>query len=259
MELSRSLGQYFTPPEVVDLAFTLLSWLQPDVHGGRALDLACGEGAFLLGALRHGFAGSHLYGLDADPRLPGLWAEGGLAAAGTHLAVTDGLIGGGEGLFEVVVGNPPFGGQWEPGENLGLAWQYGWWRLGGRKGPALPRELWFLERSLRLLAPGGLLALVLPEGFLANSRWRAQRQALVVAHQIEAVLGLPRNVFRASRAAVKTVLLLARRQPPAAGHRVRLAELEAADLASPHLAATLLEHWQHGRPLSTGRPWEAGC
>jgi len=32
-------------------------------------------------------------------------------------------------------------------------------RLGRRKGPELPRELWFLERSLRLLRPGGLIAI----------------------------------------------------------------------------------------------------
>lgn len=256
MQRSRALGQYFTPPEVVDLAFAVLAWLAPDLRSGRLLDPSCGEGAFLAGALRAGFPPARLYGLDADPRLPETWraAQATALPEAAHLAVTDGLVGGGEELFEVIAGNPPFGGQADPEHDLYLAFEYSWWRLGARKGPALPRELWFLERSLRLLRPGGLLAMVLPEGFFANRRWRAQRGALVTHYQVEAVVGLPRSVFRGSRTAVKTALLFARKSPPPAGHVVRLAELDEEDL--PTAAARLPSEWQEGRTLSSARPWE---
>ncbi|MEI6503314.1 MAG: N-6 DNA methylase, partial [Armatimonadota bacterium] len=158
-----------------------------------------------------------------------------------------------EELFEVVVGNPPFGGAAEAEHDVYLAWQYHWWRLGARRKAGLPRELWFLERSLRLLKPQGLLAMVLPEGLLANRRWRAQREVLVRDCQIEAVVGLPRSVFSRGGAAVKTVLLVLRKCRPAPGHQVRLAELDASELAQA--SATLLAEWQQGRSLASERPW----
>ncbi|MHB8994022.1 MAG: HsdM family class I SAM-dependent methyltransferase [Armatimonadota bacterium] len=254
MELSRELGQFFTPAEAVDLAFGVLAWLQPTVAKGKLLDLSCGEGAFLLGALRAGFAVGNLYGIDADARLPQVWRENGLGQQSRlNLAVANGLLGGGEGLFDVVVGNPPFGGGAEQ-EHDHLASAYGWWRLGQRKAPGFPRELWFLERSLKLLRPEGLLAMVLPEGFLANRRWRWQRQELLSLYQVEAIIGLPRNLFRSSRTNVKTSLLFVRHRSPAAGHRVRLAELETSELAEA--LPMLLKHWQTGRPLAEAHPWK---
>ena len=253
MDLSRALGQFFTPPQVVDLCFGLLGWLQPALPSGRLLDLSCGEGAFLQGALRVGFAHEAVYGLDADPRLPEIWLAAGWPGGRPHLATADGLWGAGENLFDVVVGNPPFGGGVETGANGHLAQQYHWWRLGRRSRPDLPRELWFLERSLRLLKPAGLLAMVLPEGFFANRRWRAQREALLALYQIEMIVGLPRNVFLASHASVKTAVLLVRNQAPQAGRRVRLAELASEELAEA--APRLIAAWEDP-PAPAGRPWE---
>jgi type I restriction-modification system DNA methylase subunit len=251
MQLSRALGQFFTPPEVVDLAFAVLGWLEPQLAQGTLLDLSCGEGAFLAGALRAGFAPDRLYGLDADERLLTGWTD---RFPQAHLALADGLIGGGEADFDVVVGNPPFGGTGEVGHDDYLQAHYHWWRLGVRRKAVLPRELWFLERSLRLLRPGGMLGMVLPEGFLANRRWRAQREALISSCQVEAIIGLPRNVFSGGGAAVKTALLLLRKSRPVAAHQVRLVELAAGEL--PGSAQTLINEWQKGRPRFHERPWE---
>lgn len=251
MQQSRSLGQYFTPPPVVDLAFAVLRWLDPCVAQGRLVDLSCGEGAFLSGALRAGFAARRLYGVDSDARLLDQWREQGLA--GVPLAVADGLLGAGEGLFEVVAGNPPFAGAPAAEHLAQLCRDYSWWRLS-RRPERLPRELWFLERSLRLLKPGGLLALVLPEGFVANARWLRQRQQVWQEHTVEAVVGLPRTVFRGAGITVKTCLLVVRKQRAAADHRVRLVELaHAAELAA---VPELLQAWEQGREVAEGRPWE---
>lgn len=254
MERSRALGQFFTPPEVVDLAFRVLAWLQPQVEAGRLLDLSCGEGAFLQGALRHGFAPGHLYGLDADPRLLSVWQEAFPPGRRPHLALSDGLLGPPPERFDVVVGNPPFAGQPDESHMAYLTAHYGWWRLSHSRRPlGLPRELWFLERSLRLLRQGGLLAMVLPEGVLANRRWRGQRADLLARCQLEAVIGLPRSVFRASGTAVKTCLLFLRRQTPQPGHVVRLAELAEAEIACPQ---GVLAAWERGETVAPGAPWE---
>ena len=254
MDPSRALGQFFTPPQVVDLALAVLAWLQPRVSEGRLLDLSCGEGAFLHGALRYGFAAERLYGLDADPRLPALWASAFPPPQCPHLALADGLLGPGGGSFDVVVGNPPFAGGPDERHLAHLMAQCHWWRLSHAQRPlGLPRELWFLERSLGLLREGGLLAMVLPEGVLANRRWRKQREDLLARCQLEAVIGLPRSVFRASRTTVKTCLIFARRQPAAPGHLVRLAELAADEIAR---SQDVIAAWQRREPVAEGTPWE---
>lgn len=206
----------------------------------------------MAGALRHGFAADQLYGLDADPRLPAVWQER-YSRPRPHFALADGLLGAAAGCFELVVGNPPFAGGPAPEHLPFLTTQCHWWRLTHRSRPeGLPRELWFLERSLQLLSEGGRLAMVMPEGFLANRRWRPQREELLHAHTLDAVIGLPRSVFRASGIAVKTCLLFVRRQAPAPGHTVRLAELEADELAHP---GALLEAWQARRTVAGPAPW----
>lgn len=246
----ESLGQYFTPAAVVDLAFAILGWLSPSLTDGRLADLSCGEGAFLSGALRAGFCPWRLYGLDADPRLAAVWRENGLE--GAHLAVTDGLVGGGEGLFEVVVGNPPFSGAPDPRHLDQLCGNYGWWRLS-RRPERLPRELWFLERSLRVLADDGLLVMVLPEGIVANDRWVQHRGEIWRDHTVEAVVGLPRSVFRRSGTTVKTCLLVVRKRCPQAGHQVRLVELAEGETG---MAGAILSAWTGQTEVDEGVPWE---
>ena len=249
---SRPLGQFFTPPEVVDLAFAVLAWLEPDVARGRLVDLSCGEGAFLAGALGHGFAPGRIYGLDVDPRLLPVWQEAFPPPERPHLGVADGLLGAMGGGFDVAVGNPPFGGSPDGALLPDLMLSYRWWRLGRRTPTSFPRELWFLERSLGLLRPGGLLAMVLPEGFLANRRWRPQREEMLRTVQMEAVIGLPRSVFRVSRTTVRTCLVFARRQPASPGHEVRLAELETDEIGQPKV---LISAWEAGQVIATEAPW----
>lgn len=247
------LAQYFTPPAVVDLTFAVLDWLVPDFGRGPLVDPSCGAGAFLWGALRAGWPARCLYGLDADPALAGEWRANGLLAAGVHLAVGDGLAGAGQGRFAGVVGNPPFAGTAALPPSLVAPSRFTWGGLGPGRTGRLPRELWFLERSLALLRPGGLLALVLPEGVFANRRWEAQRAVLLANNQVEAIIGLPRRTFHASRIAVKTCLLVARRQPPGPGHRVRLAELDDEEMGEA--GARLIAAWERQATVSAGEPW----
>lgn len=254
MPTPRQLAQYFTPAPVVRLAFDLLQWLQPGLRAGRLVDPSCGAGAFLLGARDAGFRSDQLYGLDLDPALVPVWREAGLVGPqGAHLALADGLAGRGLGQFDLVAGNPPFAGSEALDAPLQERFHYGHLVRTRQQPPALPRELWFLERSLQLLRSGGLLALVLPEGIFANRRWEAVRGDLLQTTQVEAIIGLPRSTFRANRTTVKTCLLLARKQAPASGHRVRLVELAAAEVETG--AGPLLALWERGEEHAEGVPW----
>jgi len=286
MPKTEGLSQYFTPLEVVDLAFDLLQALGPLPPAPRVLDPACGDGAFLLRAAERGLTTSdHLCGLDKDATLQPAWAqERHLSQA--HLVVADALLDDlfPPGAFDLVVGNPPFAGQGlrdlSEEQAAALLQRFELARAAatprGREGgpPALggpdravrgsirpsrqlplplgevaPQarvrarpssapgplptarlgllrrlriEVLFLERFFQFARPGGHVAIVLPEGILANARQRRVREWLLDRYQLDAVVGLPRSVFRGHGTTARTALLVARASPPAPGHRVAL-------------------------------------
>ena len=118
LERRRELGQFFTPPKVASFVCELLEI----IHGNRLLasariiDPACGEGVFLRAA--HDLAGlpaRNLFGADIDPTLAVGWQQDPLLRE-ANLVVANGLLdhpqaGIAEGTFDLVIGNPPFGGK----------------------------------------------------------------------------------------------------------------------------------------------------
>lgn len=68
-------------------------------------------------------------------------------------------------------------------------------------------ELLFVERFLQLVKPGGLAAIVLPEGVFANSSMRPFRQWLLGRAQILAIVTLPKHTFGGERTSAKTAVL----------------------------------------------------
>jgi len=112
------LGQFFTPPKVAAFIWDLLEVIHgqrfaPDT---RLIDPACGEGVFLRVAQeRGGLAAENLFGADIDESLLAGWrADPLLRHAHVHLLnglLDDPATGIQEGIFHLVVGNPPFSGQ----------------------------------------------------------------------------------------------------------------------------------------------------
>jgi N-6 DNA Methylase len=225
----RALGQYFTPPEVAAFALRTVRAAAGAAMGRtpRLIDPACGEGVFLLAALEQDRSWQpNVVGLDLDAELAEHWRISGLAARAT-LRLADGLrdlpadgISG--GAFDLVVGNPPYGGLGlqAPGDVAArfeaVLEQYDCWRLGTEWEPGrvaclphsktarararrrlerFPVELLFVERFLQLARPGGWLAMVLPDGALANPRLQLFRDWLLPRVTPRAVVSLPRSIF----------------------------------------------------------------
>lgn len=111
------LGQFFTPETVVEFMYKMVStYLGTAIpKDWKIFDPACGEGVFLKYAFESRIApAENLFGVDIDPNLAHLWTSGGLRK-GAHLLVSDGLIdqpqiGISQESFDLVIGNPPFGG-----------------------------------------------------------------------------------------------------------------------------------------------------
>jgi adenine-specific DNA-methyltransferase len=154
----RSLGRVETPPEVVRFMVSLAE----APRGGRVLEPACANAPFL-----RAFRGAHgsayrFVGVEIDPSALDLppWAEG---------VVADFLLWEPREAFDLVLGNPPYG-------IVGEASKYPIHVLKEAKGlykKAL--STWrgkynlygaFVEKSVRLLKPGGILVFVVPATWL---------------------------------------------------------------------------------------------
>jgi type I restriction enzyme M protein len=135
----------------------------------------------------HGLRGSHLHQLDALD----------LSRFPYEL-----------GSFDIVAGNPSFGDKITDPSILAQ------FELGlGSKGNSLAQQMshvLFVEAFVKLAKPGGRIVILLPDGTLANTGEQRVRDYLVEHVVIEAVIGLPRRVFRND--AKSNILLMWRKQ-----------------------------------------------
>jgi type I restriction enzyme M protein len=145
-----------------------------------------------------------------------------------------------EGRFDIVLTNPPFGANVEPGDTIlepevevepavykqykeeyGDLYVDAVERVRALKGKPiaslfeLPKgeeakvktEILFIERCLALLKPGGRLGIVLPEGVFNNPSLDYVRRFCEDRAFIRAVVSLPQETFLSSGASVKASLL----------------------------------------------------
>jgi type I restriction enzyme M protein len=242
-------GEFFTPAPVLQLAINILDPKDDEF----ILDPACGSGGFLVEALRHvmaniadsrpdmtegerrdavlRYARTYIRGIDFNPDLAKvakmymvLYDDGhtGIISADSLLS-SDRLneqavaAGAGEltdGMFHIVVTNPPFGtrGKITSKEKLsGFFLGRNWTREGERYVPAAKLrpagqtpEILFIERCVMMLKKGGRLAIVLPDGILTNVSLRYVRDYIIDNLHIFAVVSLPDGTFRQAGVNPKT-------------------------------------------------------
>jgi hypothetical protein len=130
------------------------------------------------------------------------------------------------GGFDLVLGNPPWLRAEEVPAELRrrLTGRYRWWRSGGR-GYANPPDLAiaFLERSLELAAPGGIVALLVPAKLATAGYGAAARHELAAETTLVTLADLTGSSDASFEATVYPLALVARKAPPPPGHWVRTA------------------------------------
>lgn len=227
----QQLGQFFTPPALAGAIWELVALFQSEGRSrqpavtGPILEPSVGQGVFLTEGLRRGLSADAMWGVDVDPALQETWDRLSTAHPGLTLLAADALCPHPEldRNFEVVIGNPPYGSEGlyglrdpdSPGSRaLAAALEtYTIYRQDGRRKrlrelATFPIECLFMERCVQLCAPGGWIALILPEGLLTNRRLQHVRNWVAERCALRAVLSLPANVFRTEKASARTVLLL---------------------------------------------------
>lgn len=107
--------------------------------------------------------------------------------------------------FDVLLTNPPFAGEIK---DRGLLRQYFFGQKKGKLVNFVERHILFIERTLDMVAPGGRIAIVLPQGVLNNTNMEYIRQWLFEKARILAVVGLQVNTFKPHTGTKTSVLFL---------------------------------------------------
>ncbi len=214
-------GQFFTPQNAATALVQMVS-PKPD---DKVLDLACGAGGFLVATYKYwkrlysdvvSENARNLYGVDKDEYLTRLSKIhlACLARTTSNIFCADSLVwdetilGTSENAFDVILTNPPFGSNIQSGtlETLRkylLAYKY-------KKGKdntfaqscdlneAVPPQVVFMEQCVRLVRPGGLIGIVVPESMISSKKYSFVVDYIMHHCRVRAVIGMPDDLFKTS-------------------------------------------------------------
>jgi type I restriction-modification system DNA methylase subunit len=116
-----------------------------------------------------------------------------------------------EGTIDVVFANPPFAG-YEKDPSVLAKFELG--QNGRGQVTSVTREVLFIERIIRLLRPGGMAGIVIPQGIFSNRNLTHVRDYIRQHTQILAIIELPDWAFIPSGTSVRGSLLFTRKMEP---------------------------------------------
>lgn len=197
-DAGKKAGEFFTPKEVS----TLLAKLTKSAPGSRICDPTCGSGSLLIKAGRE--VGSNNFSLYGQELNGSTWA---LAMMNMLLHGFDSAVirwgdtlrnpklKDGDALmkFDTVVANPPFSlDKWGADEAANDQYNRFW-----RGVPPKSKGDWaFISHMLEVANEHGKVGVVIPHGVLFRGASEGKiRQQTVEENLLEAVIGLPANLF----------------------------------------------------------------
>ena len=134
-----------------------------------------------MNLVMHGDGSTNVYRVDST-RSPGEWSD-------------EARQGVPYGKADVVLTNPPFGSEVKIDDSHVLAkYELAKWDVPNIRS-SMPAEQLFVESALKLLRPGGILGIVLPDGILNNPGLRFLRSWLLQRSWIIASVDLPKETF----------------------------------------------------------------
>ncbi|WP_242282362.1 N-6 DNA methylase [Bacillus cereus group sp. BfR-BA-01346] len=201
MNSKKRLKQYFTSEGLSNI---LVKSIDDTIHPQNIIDLSVGEGNLLKSAKsRWGVA--NLYGIDIDgniiDQLRGDMGEEvelinedalDIPFKKEYLRYFNTIA---EGGFDLCLANPPYGKV----KKTDLF----------NKDKMFPLELLFLAKYIEICRDGGVIAIILPNGVLTNSKYSHFREYLIQNVQVEKVISLPVNAF--PEVSIKTEILILRK------------------------------------------------
>ena len=173
-------GVYYTPVDIVRDLFTTHDRNVPDA---TFLDPCCGSGNFIIRALELGFQLENIYGYDTDPIAIEITRRRIFELTGREsknikqVDFFEDSTDVNAKIFNYIYTNPPWGKKLENRKRSELAKLF-------EAGTSIDTCSLFMFASLRRLAPGGQLGLLLPDSFFNIATFEAAR-ARVLSLQLE--------------------------------------------------------------------------
>lgn len=189
-------GAYYTPQETVNKLIDSLK-LCFDFKNKSVCDPCCGTGNFLIGLIKSGVKVSNIYGQDIDEisiliaRINMFLLDTNLTKEHlyTHFVCGDTLSKTFENKFSVVLGNPPWGYNYNNDEKKHLEENYITAKCKGIESYDL-----FIEKGLEMLEKNGYLVYVLPQAVL-NVKSHETARRLILQNTDFKFLNYLGNVF----------------------------------------------------------------
>ena len=238
-EQKKDKGQYFTPRHVIKMCVKILDPNDKE----KVIDPACGAGGFLIHTLNHvneniiskkyqtdtksrimNYASNKLFGLDYDSRLvkvtKAMMLIAGDGKTNTYRVNTldhrewdnreDNLKEKiKEDTFDIVLTNPPFAGNHNEPEILGrydLTFTND--ERKSKRAKKMRKDMLFIEKTIKLVKPGGRIAIVLPQGNLNNPTSKFLRSFIFDKCRLLGCVGLKENTFRPFTPTKTSVVIL---------------------------------------------------
>lgn len=211
----RELGRYDTPLYLTRRIWETLpiEYLPPEMR--IAADMTCGWGSFLISGherlsrmidMKGRSLREHIYGNDNEPftaKLAGLGLLISTLRDRWHISDQDALQWRLPDVQPgIIVGNPPFhGSRKAPSEEHAAS------------SARFEKANLFLDRAIDLLAPGGYLAMVMPQSFVASEASPTLRRKLLEKCDLLEMWELPIGVFE--RAQANSLVLFAHKKSEA--------------------------------------------
>jgi len=187
----RQLGQFLTPPETARRLTEDLAFRREDT----VLEPSFGDGSFVLPLIEkflplydgplperlNQVLGRNIYSAELDPALharclAAIAQRWGYCPPHHNLVCADFFQTTFPTSFDVIVGNPPFGGTIAPELQDKLDREFGW-----RNGLKIKKETYsfFIVKCLDLLKPGGRLRFICSDTFLTINTMQGLRRLLL--------------------------------------------------------------------------------
>ncbi|MCL2053180.1 MAG: methyltransferase domain-containing protein [Oscillospiraceae bacterium] len=189
------LSAYYTSPAVIDAMYNGLANL--GFSSGRILEPSCGTGNF-FGKILEEMQGSELHGVELDS-ISGriakqLYPQNDISVCGYEDKPLP------ENSFDVVLGNVPFGDIKINDKNYGK----------------LAIHNYFIAKSLDVVKPGGIVAVVTSKGTLDSNQNTDFRKQIAEKAELLGAIRLPNNAFKgiAGTEVTSDILFLQKRTEP---------------------------------------------
>ena len=224
----KKAGEFYTPQQISTILSEIVTLDSQNPTSGpksklnKVLDFACGSGSLLLNVRKRmkekGGTVGKIYGQEKNITTYNLARMNmllhGMKDTEFEIFHGDTLLNQWQMLnemnpakkieFDAVVANPPFSLRWEPNETLAEDFRFKSYGLA----PKSAADFAFLLHGFHYLADDGTMAIILPHGVLFRGGAEKKiRTKLLKDNNIDAVIGLPANLFYSTGIPVSILVL----------------------------------------------------